>query len=461
MYIAACAFLMDSRANAAHTPSRGRSPDADNGANDWYQPHPSVFQDSIAHGHSSKPSLLTSVANQNYSECYHSLRQLHAYWGGVKYIMTALDQRSEGFWDCQTYTDEEYQQAKPAQRQTVARQLGVDQLAIENPATPHVPPLAFSLTGTTNSPNTNLTLMFETKGNAAPTSNSFTPAQPTSVPVQAGTPPGNMIYDPIRQSLPDPPPIFASPSYPQAKISDVRHSEGGHPRKQRSNGAAQQTSAPRDSYSSDLPHLNGHFYAVHDAGGRRHMVSTSQQQQQHNSSGYTYVTSPQSSRGYDGSVQPTESPASSADMMSAQQHWSHSGSSNSGSTPGANDHNTPRHDSHGYVHNNNNHNHAQNNDHDGNHNHSHNQNHSHVNNHNQTDFVHSGLVSGSYSYLGGGAGQGALTPNVNVTDMITFEAHDIDIGGLALPSEMVAAPWLEYLSGDVGAFYEEGEGRGQ
>lgn len=102
IYIAACAFLMESSANASAGPSREASPPHSGAssarAKDRNKVVASAAASTAATG-SSKPSrhsLLASAANQNYQRCYNSLQQLHTYWGGVKYILTALDQKSKG-----------------------------------------------------------------------------------------------------------------------------------------------------------------------------------------------------------------------------------------------------------------------------------------------------------------------------------------------------------------------------
>lgn len=148
IYIAACAFLMESVVNA----SKPESPTP--------SPRPSL---SRPHGEgrlsesrsSNKHSLLTSAANQNYQRCYNALTQLHKYWGGVKYILTALDQKSKGIWDVETYTNEEYESTRPPRRASISRFP-----TFEAPRS-SAPPIAWSLTGTTDSPNSNLTLMYQ------------------------------------------------------------------------------------------------------------------------------------------------------------------------------------------------------------------------------------------------------------------------------------------------------------
>ncbi|KAL3959626.1 hypothetical protein ACCO45_004743 [Purpureocillium lilacinum] len=151
IYIAACAFLMESSANASEGPSREASPPASNNAGRHRE------RVKPANSKPSRHSLLASAANQNYQRCYNSLQQLHTHWGGVKYILTALDQKSKGIWDCETYTSEEYESTKaPPTRGSIS-----GELATASPKMGGAPPIAWSLAGTANSPNSNLTLLYQ------------------------------------------------------------------------------------------------------------------------------------------------------------------------------------------------------------------------------------------------------------------------------------------------------------
>lgn len=216
MYIAACAFLTESAANASQPVSRAVSP-----APGRLHGGPlSNGQNAKTHAEkTSKHSLLADAANQNYQRCYKSLQQLHDYWGGVKYILNALDHRSKGLWDCETYTPEEYASIKLPRRPTLpsfARP--------ENPSSPQQNgrPIVLSLTGTTNSPKSSLGLLFPNK-NAGPSQGTNAAPLPPTAPTSAPTPPGNMIFDPVRQSLPESNSPF-SPSFPQPNVSAVRYS---------------------------------------------------------------------------------------------------------------------------------------------------------------------------------------------------------------------------------------------
>lgn len=210
IYIAACAFLMESSANASEGPSREGSPPP--GTANRPRGRPKGSENGGKH---SRHSLLASAANQNYQRCYNSLQQLCAYWGGVKYILTALDQKSKGIWDCETYTSEEYESTKaPPSRSGLGGELGQPSPKMG------APPIAWTLAGTANSPNSNLTLMYQNWNGG------MMPAQQhvQGMPPQASTPPGNMVYDPIRQSLPAETGGMYPPAIPQTNASAARPS---------------------------------------------------------------------------------------------------------------------------------------------------------------------------------------------------------------------------------------------
>lgn len=199
MYIAACAFLMESAAHTSSSPtSRDTSPPAKerrpNGDRSREQKQ--------------KHSLLASAANQNYQCCYKALQQLETYWGGTRYILVALDQKAKGIWDPETYTEQEYESTKvrhdmipnwrrkisltaPSPSARLSDLVRSPQLEASNIDPSQA--IGWSLTGTTNSPSSNLTFMYQNV-------NGEQILSPPIPPIGAG----NMIYDPIRQSLPEP-----------------------------------------------------------------------------------------------------------------------------------------------------------------------------------------------------------------------------------------------------------------
>ncbi|KAJ2973914.1 hypothetical protein NUW58_g8821 [Xylaria curta] len=220
IYIAACAFLLESKANSSQPDSRNTSPSPGH-------KNPALKTDQ--NNASSKHLLLASAALQNYQLCYKALKQMHAYWGGVRYILNVLDQKSHGEWDCETFTTEEYESTKRIRRDNLSQRFAKNFDFPSSPMPESGPPLAWSLTGTTNSPNSSLTLFFQNPVNAAmgpaqqpPQQQIVQSQQQNSAPTTAPTPPGNMIYDPIRQSLPET--SMYPPAYPQPTTSALRDS---------------------------------------------------------------------------------------------------------------------------------------------------------------------------------------------------------------------------------------------
>lgn len=114
MYIAACAFLMES-AYYSSPSSRSGSPPADALMTDQFSVFtiPPKLETIGGFGRSlnSKHSLLASAAKDNYQRCYRALKSLEDYWEGVKYIITVLDQKAKGIGDPLLYTPEEIENA--------------------------------------------------------------------------------------------------------------------------------------------------------------------------------------------------------------------------------------------------------------------------------------------------------------------------------------------------------------
>lgn len=52
-------------------------------------------------------SLLDFSPQQHYQQCYKALKDIEICWGGVKYILTVMDQKAKGITDPILYTDEE------------------------------------------------------------------------------------------------------------------------------------------------------------------------------------------------------------------------------------------------------------------------------------------------------------------------------------------------------------------
>lgn len=211
MYIAACAFLTELSAQSSQSIPQTTSPGP--GKQSGAPTHNGISTKAgDAMDEPTKHSLLAEKANENYQRCYKSLQQLQEYWGGVTYIINVLDQRSKGTWDCETYTAEEYASTKlPRRPSSLGMSAHPDNL------------MAWSLTGTTNSPNSTLTRLFQNKKTSAHPPAQLATLQPQPPPVTAPTPPGNWRFDPVRQSLPENTGPL-SPAVPQPVVSAVRYS---------------------------------------------------------------------------------------------------------------------------------------------------------------------------------------------------------------------------------------------
>jgi hypothetical protein len=247
MYIAACAFLMES---AAHTSSHPSSRDA--------TPPPSreSSKDQKSNGSRSseqkqKHSLLASAANQNYQRCYKALQQLETHWAGTRYILVALDQKAKGIWDPETYTEQEYESTKIKQDMIPNWRRKLSLVTVPSPRPGDFPKsprieagspaidasqaIGWSLTGTTNSPSSNLTFMYQ---NMSGEQMQHHPAPPPGA--------GNMIYDPIRQSLPESSPGSTSTTNYHARYQ-------AYPQIQRHNSQIMPPPAPKYTPMSTEP----------------------------------------------------------------------------------------------------------------------------------------------------------------------------------------------------------------
>ncbi|OAX84197.1 hypothetical protein ACJ72_01429 [Emergomyces africanus] len=110
IYIAACAFLMESIIYSKPS-SRPESPptsSASAGTKISKFTLPPVEASTPSERNSNaKHILLATAAKENYQRCYKALKSLEVYWEGVRYILTVLDQKAKGIGDPLLYTDEE------------------------------------------------------------------------------------------------------------------------------------------------------------------------------------------------------------------------------------------------------------------------------------------------------------------------------------------------------------------
>lgn len=128
MYIAACAFLMESAYYASPDSKSGISPQPllANQSSGFVMPSVGLAsgseQKSIG---ATQHHLLANSAKDNYQRCYKALKALEMYWDGTKYILTVLDQKAKGIVDPLLYKEEEVSddvpKRPPMQRLTTAK----------------------------------------------------------------------------------------------------------------------------------------------------------------------------------------------------------------------------------------------------------------------------------------------------------------------------------------------------
>jgi hypothetical protein len=212
MYIAACAFLMESTAHTVSGPSsREQSPPKGLKTEDGYRPNEGNIANNSRNRRpnedrndpSAKHSLLARAAKENYQRCYQALKSLEKYWAGTKYIVTVLDQKAKGIRDPLLYTEEDLKmtEADVSQRTKLLRSIGTSvhptrvkssensTSNLVSPTSPHttganslpsrrndnvvrdapsprdaMDAIGWSLSGTTNSKNSNLAFLYPAPG---------------------------------------------------------------------------------------------------------------------------------------------------------------------------------------------------------------------------------------------------------------------------------------------------------
>ncbi|KAK3074215.1 hypothetical protein LTR53_003502 [Teratosphaeriaceae sp. CCFEE 6253] len=249
IYIAACAFLRETAEQTAtsNAQSRANSParkdaSSDSGPSRNGTP-PGLKRDpasSTSNGRGApmaqkvlgKHTLLATAANQHYQLCYKALQSIETYWAGTKYILTVLDQKFEGVGDPLLYTVEEGESSMERPRPEPSftspgwrRKLSWGPYLNTNPflkppSLSQVPgspdpgkAIGWTLTGTMDSPNTNLAWHYSSRGNNAPQGGSALPASPNRLHRDAPIPRHNGSFD---QPLPVVPTrdAFARPILP-------------------------------------------------------------------------------------------------------------------------------------------------------------------------------------------------------------------------------------------------------
>ncbi|KAH7406735.1 pathway-specific nitrogen regulator [Phaeosphaeria sp. MPI-PUGE-AT-0046c] len=244
IYIAACAFLNETAIHSASSQphSRPTTPGVkwdgevkeatNNRAGDREQKQ------------AAKHTLLASAANQNYQRCYRALKALETYWAGVKYIMTVLDQKSKGVTEPLLYTREEMESALEAPRPEPSftspgwrRKLSwgtyltaqspsddVAKILRKGARTPTIPgspmintsqAIGWSLTGTMNSPSTNVAVMYSSDNNTNTRDSKSASTRPIAPPNSQPSIASLISDPPIKfESTPQPLPSPSSTSIP-------------------------------------------------------------------------------------------------------------------------------------------------------------------------------------------------------------------------------------------------------
>ncbi|KAH7389984.1 fungal-specific transcription factor domain-containing protein [Pyrenochaeta sp. MPI-SDFR-AT-0127] len=260
IYIAACAFLKETAIHSASSQpqSRPSTPDPQSesertaisnrslGQLKVEKPSDTGNDPRLTHAQdrdqkqAAKHTLLASAANQNYQRCYRALKAQETYWAGVKYILTVLDQKATGVGDPLLYTREEMESALEVPRpepsftspgwrrklswgtyltaqspdSEVAKVTAAIRKGARTPTIPGSPmvhssqAIGWSLTGTMNSPSTNLAVMYSSENNDSRNAKRL-PTKPSPASTQPSI--ASLISDPptkfdTTQSLPSPSP---------------------------------------------------------------------------------------------------------------------------------------------------------------------------------------------------------------------------------------------------------------
>ncbi|KAB8257228.1 fungal-specific transcription factor domain-containing protein [Aspergillus pseudonomiae] len=240
MYIAACAFLMES---TYYSPLSGPGsppcqPLLTNQTSGFVMPNLDHPSDGSERKPTAKHILLSSAAKENYQRCYKALKALETYWEGTKYILTVLDQKAKGIVDPLLYTEEEMegtaeiasvQPFAPGWRQPSAPLGAVGDsdesiigLEVRSPRIDPSQAIGWALTGATNSSQPNLSVLYQMPAvqtdsvpNKPAYSSQYSHSYP-SLPMQTSTGPSSSSYtqtlEPSRSTAAAPSsPITAGP----------------------------------------------------------------------------------------------------------------------------------------------------------------------------------------------------------------------------------------------------------
>ncbi|KAJ9486307.1 hypothetical protein VN97_g7046 [Penicillium thymicola] len=183
MYIAACAFLMESAYYASPSSGAGSNPQPllANQSSGFVMPTMET-SNGTKRKSTAKHILLASAAKENYQRCYKALKALYTYWEGTGYILTVLDQKAKGIVDPLLYAVEDMENTGTVPGQPLGpgswragkaraesgfdteRAAGAADISSDGKWSPHIDPsqaIGWALTGATNSSQPNLSLLYQ------------------------------------------------------------------------------------------------------------------------------------------------------------------------------------------------------------------------------------------------------------------------------------------------------------
>ncbi|KAK0774435.1 hypothetical protein LTR59_014874 [Friedmanniomyces endolithicus] len=264
IYIAACAFLKETAEQTAtsNAHSRASSPSRKMDSlprglhtNGHLQSTNKTSGSSSSSGNGkttpidqkalAKHTLLATAASQHYQLCYKALQSLETYWAGTKYILTVLDQKFEGVGDPLLYTVEEGESSMERPRPEPAftspgwrRKQSLGPCLTGNPflkahglskvpGSPGVDPskaIGWTLTGTMNSPNTNLAWHYASGG-----AKEALPRQDVSASLvnfdTAATRSNGQYSEVLRPELAERLPLSASEPFARPALPSMQHQQ--------------------------------------------------------------------------------------------------------------------------------------------------------------------------------------------------------------------------------------------
>lgn len=258
IYIAACAFLKEtaeqtatskeqSRSQSA-TASRAGSPAAKNNPSNSAKSsssHTPLASSATTDRLLARHTLLATAASQHYQLCYKALESIETYWAGTKYILTVLDQKFKGVGDPLLYTVEEGESAleqprpepaftSPGWRRRSSWLPGASTLPTpflfgnsreKIPGTPNAQgeAIGWTLTGTLNSPSTNLAWHFPSASATDNNAMSVDPIPQQASHIQPNTAThdiSSQSYHPQNQPHPQSTQRPSHPTFPSSHLLD-------------------------------------------------------------------------------------------------------------------------------------------------------------------------------------------------------------------------------------------------